>query len=381
MTVARPSETIYLDANATMPLRPSARTALLQALDRYGNPSSVHRAGRDARSLVEDAREAVAASVGAAAPQVIFTSGATEANALALRGMAAAMGGRTILATAVEHPSVLAHVEPDNVLPVDGQGVIDLVALEAALAARPGPAVVAVMAANNETGVLQPISEVVAVCRRHGALIHCDAVQALGKIPLDMKALEVDSLALSGHKIGAVKGVGALVLRPGLEVTAQSVGGGQERRRRAGTENTPGIAAFAGVVGEISDLLAAGPRVAALRDTLERNLQSRVPGLQVFGAERPRLPNTLCIGLAGVSSETQIIALDLANIAVSAGSACSSGKVAASHVLLAMGVPPELAGCALRISLTWDTTASELERFQAAFEALAARHLATVPAA
>ncbi|TAL00881.1 MAG: cysteine desulfurase [Rhodospirillaceae bacterium] len=361
-------EIVYLDTNATAPVRPSARAAIAQAMDRYGNPSSVHRSGRDARALVEDAREALAVAVGANPAQVIFTSGATEANALALHGLA---GIRSILASAVEHPSVLAHVTAEDHVPVDAAGVINLAALDAALAVRPGPVLLAVMAANNETGVIQPLAEVVAIARRHGALVHCDAVQALGKMPLDMAVLGVDSMALSGHKIGAAKGIGALVLRPGLEAAAQSVGGGQERRRRAGTENTLGIAAFGAVLREIADIVAMAPRIAALRDHLERDLRTRVPALQLFGADGPRLPNTLCMALPGVSSETQIMALDLAHIAVSAGAACSSGKISPSHVLLAMGVAPDLAGCAIRVSLGWDTTAEELDRFKAVFEQVA----------
>jgi cysteine desulfurase len=347
------------------------------ALPRFGNPSSVHAAGRAARALIEDAREAVAAAIQASPAQIVFTSGGTEANALALRGLAGA--GRAVLASTVEHPSVLAHVAETDLIPVDRSGVIDRDALERRLADGP-PALVAVMLANNETGVVQPVAEVVAIARRHGALVHCDAVQALGKMPLDFGALGVDSLSLSAHKIGGLKGVGALVLAPGVAPAAQMLGGGQERRRRAGTENTVGIAAFGAAAEEVPDLLHAMPRVRALRDGMEARLRAAA-GAAIPGAGAERLGNTTCVALAGAASETQVIALDLAGIAVSAGAACSSGKVAASHVLAAMGEPPEIANCAVRVSLGWDTTPMEIDRFLTAWSAMAARALAAgVPA-
>ena len=353
---------IYLDYNATAPLRPAVRARVAEALDRFGNPSSIHRAGRSARALIEDARERVAAVVNTAPAQVVFTSGGTEANGLALRGLA----HRTVIACGIVHVSVLAHVSDANRIAATPDGRIDLAALEAKLSVTPG-ALVAIMLANNETGAIQPVAEVVALARRFGAKVHCDAVQALGKMPIDLTALGVDSLSLSAHKIGGLKGAGALVLAPGVEPAADMIGGGQERRRRAGTENTVGIAAFGAAAEDVPALVQAMPQVTALRDRLEAALD----GVATFGATGPRLGNTACFALAGHSSESQLIALDLAGIAVSAGSACSSGKVAASHVLLAMGVSPDLANCALRVSLGWETTAAEIDAFLAAWRALA----------
>jgi len=361
---------IYLDYNATAPVSSTVREAIGQALDRFGNPSSPHRPGRAARALVEDAREAVATAVNASPAGVVFTSGGTEANALALRGVARAAGCVTVLANAVEHASVLAHVAPADLIGVDGQGRLDVKALDEALAGRPAPALIAVMAANNETGVIQPIGDVIAIARRHGALVHCDAVQALGKMPLDFTALGVDSMAISAHKIGGLKGTGALILRPGFEPAAEAIGGGQERRRRAGTENTIGIAAFGAAAAQCGALREAMPRVAALRDRLETEL-SAVSGVEIFGAGTERLGNTLCLARHDITAERQLIALDLAGIAVSAGAACSSGKVAVSHVLQAMGVPADLARCAIRISLGWETTAAEIERISSVWTTLA----------
>jgi cysteine desulfurase len=361
---------VYLDYNATAPLRPSAKAAIADNLERFGNPSSVHRFGRDARALVEDTREALAAAVGALPANVIFTSDATEANGLALRGF-----GRTVLAAAAEHPSVLAHVAPENVIPVDGNGIIDLKALDDKLRAVPN-AVVALMAANNETGVIQPVAEAAETVHRHGAFLHCDAVQALGKMPINLKALSADSLSFSAHKLGGAKGIGALVLRPALEVAAQSVGGGQERRRRAGTENTLGIASFGAVVREQAAIIADFARCQDLRTHLELGLRARAPDIRIFGADAARVSNTTCYALAGMKSEAQIMALDLVQIAVSAGSACSSGKVTPSHVLLAMGADPVLAACAIRVSLGWDTTLESIDRFLAAFETLVQKRAA-----
>jgi cysteine desulfurase len=364
---------VYLDYNATAPIRPAVRAAVLDALETYGNPSSVHRLGRKARALIEDARERLAALLQSEPGRIVFTSGGTEANALALRGVAAATGTQRILASAVEHPSVLAHVPESNRVSVDTNGVIDLVALERMLAAARDPALVAVMAANNETGVIQPISDVIAIARRHGARVHCDAVQAFGKIALD-EARGADSLSLSAHKIGGPKGTGALILAKDLEPVADQIGGGQERRRRAGTENVTGIAGFGAALTDVPALVAQSPRIAALRDGMEKSLRTAVCDIAIHGAGAPRLPNTSSLGLAGVSSETQLIGLDLAGVAVSAGAACSSGKVAASHVLLAMGVPEPAASCAIRVSLGWETSADDIARFEAAWRTLVGKH-------
>lgn len=360
----------YLDYNATAPLRPEVQDAMRAALEVYGNPSSVHGAGRKARALVEESRTRIAEVIGTAPGDITFTSGGTEANALALKGLAQAHGGAPVIAAGHEHASVLAHVPEADVIPCTASGVIDLAALEDKLKKLSKPAVVAVMLANNETGVLQPVADVVALARTYGALVHCDAVQVLGKIAIDFAALEVDSLSLSAHKAGGPKGIGALVVRRGLEVVAQLAGGGQERRRRAGTENVIGIAGFGAAARVVPDLLADVPRVRELRDALETQVRESASA-RIYGADAPRLANTSCIGISGVSSETQVMRLDLAGVMVSAGSACSSGKIAPSHVLLAMGVAPTEAKAAIRVSLGWASTAADLERFLAAWRPLA----------
>ena len=355
---------VYLDHNATTPLRPAARRSLETVLESAGNPSSVHAPGRVARRHMEDAREAVAAAVGAAPAQVVFTSGATEANALALAGAG------TVLVSAVEHPSVLTARADARVLPVDGDGVVDLDVLERSLAAAPGPTLVSVMAANNETGVLQPLAQVADAARRHGARVHCDGVQALGRMPVDLRELDVHSLSLSAHKIGGAPGAGALVLATGEDVAPLIRGGGQERGRRAGTENVPAIAAFGAAATEA---VAEPPeRLRRLRDGLEGGLRKADWDLTVLGCGAPRLPNTTCFALPGLAAETALMALDLRGVAVSSGSACSSGKVGTSHVLAAMGMPEVLARCALRVSLGWSTTADDVARFLAAWTAVSA---------
>lgn len=352
------------DANATEPLRPAARAAAIAALDLPGNPSSVHVEGRAARRLLEQAREAVAATFGARPQDVVFTAGGTEANALAVRGLAA---GRRVLAGATEHPAVLRAAPAAALLPVLADGTLDLAALEAALAAG-GPALVCLMAANNETGVLHPLAGAAEICRRHGALLHVDGVQAAGRVPLALG--EADSLALSGHKMGGPKGGGALLLRPGLDPAPLVAGGGQERGRRGGTEPLPAIAGLAAAAE------AARPedttRLAALRDAIEAGVAALAPEARFPGRGAPRLPNTTSILLPGVPAETQVIALDLAGVRVSAGAACSSGKVSASHVLAAMGLGAD-AGCAIRVSLPWNAAGDAAERFVVAWSAMRAR--------
>ncbi|MBX6323655.1 MAG: cysteine desulfurase [Rhodospirillaceae bacterium] len=368
---------VYLDYNATAPLRPAARAALESALAETGNASSVHGPGRAARARIEAAREQVARLVEAAAEGVVFTSGGTEANNLALAGC----GRARVLVSAVEHDSVLRAAPDAEILPVTAEGVVDLAALEAALRRDGRPALVSLMLANNETGVIQPVAEAAAIARAHGALVHCDAVQAAGRIPVSLPGLGVDLLSLSAHKLGGPQGAGALVLRDGVELSPLLRGGGQERYRRAGTENVPGIAGF----GAAADEAAAEPevqgRVAALRDTLEAGLRAAEPSLVVFGAGAPRLPNTCCFAVPGLSAETLLIALDLAGVAASSGSACSSGKVRPSHVLAAMGVPPALARGAIRISLGWASRRADVERFLEAWRALPARRRSALPAA
>jgi cysteine desulfurase len=350
---------IYLDANATEPLRPAARAAVLAALDTLGNPSSVHRAGRAARRVLEDAREAVAARFGAAPAATVFTSGGTEADALAVHALGA---GRRVIAGATEHDAVRAAAPAAAILPVDGDGVADLAALEDLLAGS-GPALVCLMLANNETGVVQPVAKAAAICRRHGALLHVDAVQAAGRMPVDLAALGADSLAVSSHKLGGPQGAGALLLAPAHASVAPLIaGGGQERGRRGGTPALPAIAGFAAAAAaDFADL-------ARLRDAVEA--AGIAAGAVAVGAGAPRLGNTTCLALPGVRADAQVIALDLAGFAVSAGAACSSGKVAASHVLAAMGLGA-LAGEAIRVSLPWDVREADILAFAAAYAAMA----------
>jgi cysteine desulfurase len=352
------SARVYLDHNATTPLRPEARAAVEAAMWVVGNPSSVHAEGRAARRIVEDAREKVAALVGAETSQVVFTSGGSEANVLALVGC----DRRRVLVSAVEHASVAQAVDGVGIIPVDGDGVVQVAALEDMLSRGQEPAVVSVMLANNETGVVQPVAEIAAICRRHAAVLHCDAVQAPGKLGVDVRSLGAHLLSLSAHKIGGPAGCGALIIDPELVLRPLQRGGGQERRRRAGTENLLGIAGFGAAAEQVIDLPDAS-RLALLRDRLERRLREACPHVEVFGGTAPRLPNTSCIAMPGMAAETQVIALDLAGIAVSAGAACSSGKVIRSDVLTAMGIGDDLAGCAIRVSLGWTSREADVERF------------------
>lgn len=352
----------YLDHNATSPLRPAAFDAMVEALQAGGNPSSIHGVGRKARAIVEKARREVAALVGAAPAQAIFTSGGTEANNLALSGA----GRRRVLVSAIEHDSVRRAVPQAEILPVDGDGILDLAALEHALAASVEPALVSVMLANNETGVLQPIGEVMRLARAAGALVHCDAVQGAGKVPVDFQGLGVDYLSLSAHKLGGPTGVGALVIRSNAPLRQDRLGGGQESNRRAGTENVAGIAGFGAAAVEA----AAGLDVTALRDGLEFALVEIAAEARIFGANAARIGNTTCISMPGVPAETQVVALDLAGVCISAGAACSSGKVQRSPVLEAMGVPVGEAACAIRISLGWNSEAADIERLIGAWQDL-----------
>ena len=328
----------YLDYNATTPVLPEVTDAVAGCMATFGNPSSAHQLGRRARSAIERAREEVAEFVGSIASNVVFTSGGTEANALALRGLMPTVGCRSIVASAIEHPSVLACVANADHIPVDKSGRIDLDALERVLQAREAPVLVALMFANNETGVLQPITEAVQLTKTYGALVHCDAVQAPGKTQLDFRILGIDTMSVSAHKFGGLKGAGALVLRDGLAVAANISGGGQERGRRAGTENVAGIVAFGAAASHGNKTLAAAGQVCSLRDRLETEILRTAPRAKIFGRDADRLGNTCCVSIPGISSETQLMRLDLAGVAVSAGSACSSGKISSSHVLLAMGV-------------------------------------------
>ena len=355
----------YLDYTATTPPRPEVAEAMAAVVALVGNASSVHRFGRMARKRIEDAREQVAALVGARSEQVVFTSGGTEANNLALCG-----ANRPPVVSAIEHDSVLRAAPDAPRLPVSGDGVVDLEALDALLGERPGPALVSLMLANNETGVIQPVSEAAAIAHGHGALLHCDAVQGAGKVALDFAALGADMISLSAHKMGGPQGIGALVVGDGVALSPLLVGGGQERSRRAGTENLPGIVGF-GVAAEFAAQgLAGAARLGALRDRLEQALGEITPHRVVFGAGAPRLANTSCVTMPGVAAETQVMSFDLAGVAISAGSACSSGKVAPSHVLAAMGASQAEAGEAVRISLGSATLNADIDRMIDAWRVL-----------
>lgn len=346
----------YLDANATEPLRPEARAAVVAALDLVGNPSSVHAAGRAARAMLETARRAIAAQFAADPAGVVFTSGGTEANALAVASMGR---GRRMVISAVEHDAIRAAAPGADIAPVDRDGAIDLAALDRLL--QRGPALLCLMLANNETGTIQPVIEAARRCRAHGAWLHVDAVQAAGRIPVDLQALGADSLALSAHKLGGPKGAGALLLSPGRDITAQIAGGGQEKGRRGGTPALPAIAGFAAA--------ACVPPADTLAFRLALEQAATALGAIVLGGPA-RLPNTACLALPGLSAETQVIALDLAGVQVSAGAACSSGKVSRSHVLDAMGLG-ELAGHAIRVSLPWNATQATVDAFRNAYATMA----------
>jgi cysteine desulfurase len=375
---------VYLDWNATAPLRPEARAAMLAAADTVGNPSSVHAQGRAARRLVERAREQVAALVGAQPRDVTFTSGGTEANMLALTPAietgqtGPGKAGRDILlVSAIEHPSVRAGGRfPQTAveeIPVDGDGQLSLVHLERRLAALEGARpLVSIMLANNETGVVQPVASAAAQIHAAGGLLHVDAVQGPGRISCKFNDLSADLMTISAHKPGGPQGVGALIKRSELSVEPLLRGGGQERGERAGTENVAGIAGFGAAAEAVQAAFAEETaRMAALRSRLEAGIRATHSSAVIFGAECERLPNTTLFSVPGMKAETMVIAFDLAGAAVSSGAACSSGKVAPSHVLAAMGIAPELARGAIRVSLGYATTDDEIDAFLRAWARLA----------
>lgn len=360
---------VYLDWNATTPLRAEARAAMLAAYDLIGNPSSVHAEGREARRLIEEARAALGPPVGAQPRNVVFTSAGTEANALALSpGLRGPSGGpvERLLVSAVEHASVLAggRFPADRIrqIRVTRSGVVDLDDLWAQLNAGP-PTLVSIMAANNETGALQPVAEAARIVHEAGGLLHVDGIQALGKIRFDIKAVGADLATFSAHKIGGPKGVGALVMAEGLAGLAPVLrGGGQELNRRAGTENVAGIAGFGAAVRRALQTLPEDlKRMATLRDHLENGLRATA-GATILADGVERLPNTVLFTAPGLKAETAVIGFDLAGVAVSSGSACSSGKVQPSHVLSAMGYDPIVAQGAVRLSLGWSTELEEINR-------------------
>jgi len=362
---------IYLDHNATTPAAAEVIEAVAQCLrEEIGNPSSIHYFGQRAKRRLEEAREEVAALLGAEAKEIIFVSGGTEANNLAVKGVAEALAkpGRRLLTTAIEHHAVLhtfAALEKRGFavtrLPVDHSGRASVEALAAAL--KPETALVSVMLANNEVGTLEPVAEMAALCRERGVVFHTDAVQAVGKIPVEVEKLGVDLLSLSGHKFYGPRGVGALYMRKGVSYQPQMHGGRQERNRRAGTENLPGIVGL-GVAAQLArrHLADWAEHTEKLRRRLEEGLLRRIEDVKIFGHPEFRLPNTLCAGFGGAEGESLLMNLDLKGVAVSTGSACSSGTVEPSHVLRAMGVGPEYERAALRFSMGKDNTEAEIDR-------------------
>lgn len=370
------SDRLYFDWNASAPLRDEARQAVLRALEATGNASSVHAEGRAARGLVEAARGQVAQLVGAEAKNVTFTSGATEANALALTPAIETAGEKRrrdrLFVSAIEHPSVLSGgrfaAESVEQLPVTQDGIVDCDALRSALARAERP-LVSVMLANNETGVIQLIAEIAGIVHAANGLLHVDAVQAPGRTDCTMERLSADLMTLSSHKIGGPQGAGALIRRGDIHIAEPHIrGGGQERGYRAGTEN---VAAISGFGAAAALCRADGGHAARLRDALEAGLKAATPQVVIFGAATARLPNTTLFAVPSIKAETAIIAFDLEGVAVSSGSACSSGKVQASHVLAAMGVSPELARGAVRVSLGWSTTMLHVEQFLGTWNKLA----------
>ncbi len=379
------TERAYLDYNASAPLRPEVREAMIAALAGAGNASSVHHEGRRARALIETAREDVARLAGVAPAQIVFTSGGTEANVMALSPAWLPGGGSgRLFVSAVEHPSVLkgGQFAPEavEILPVDADGILDVAAAERRLgdwraANSDAPFMASLMLANNETGAVQPVGAFAAIVHALGGILHCDAVQAGGKLPLEAIARTADLMSLSAHKIGGPKGAGALVLANGRLGFAKPLisGGGQERGYRAGTENTAAIVGFGVAAAIAARELAGVKRLEVLRDRLEADVLGIAADAVIFARTAERLPNTLCFAVAGMSAETLLMAFDLGGVALSAGSACSSGKIERSHVLTAMGVAPELAGAAIRVSLGWNSTERDADQFRGAWQRIYSR--------
>lgn len=361
---------IYLDYNATTPMKAQVRDLVVSLLDGPANPSSVHVFGREARKIVEAARHQVAKLVNAKPDEVIFTGSATEANNTFLKGC----GAGRFLVSGIEHASIIkATAAQTEIIPVTPEGVTDIAALEKMLVAGTGKTVVCLMMVNNETGVIQPVKEAAALCKKYNAIFFCDAVQAVGRIPVDMQEIGIDAMSLAAHKIGGPQGVGALVLRKGIEVAPLLHGGSQEQGRRAGTSNVPGIAGF----GKACELaLADMPNyqaLAKLRDGMEARIRTIAPEAVLFGSQSPRVANTSVICLPGTRSDTQMMTLDLDGIAVSSGSACSSGTVKPSHVLLALGATEDHATSSLRVSMGWTTTQEDIDAFLKSWEKMYAR--------
>lgn len=358
---------VYLDYNATSPIRSAVIDTVASVMSVVGNPSSVHSAGRNAKATTEEARTKIAALTGCRPRDVMFSGGGTEANNTVIRGSGAA----SLVVSAIEHDSVLAAAQRSEVpvfsLHTDANGVVDLAHLQSLLKEAPSPALVSVMMANNEVGAIQPIQQVAEVAREYNARVHTDAIQAVGKLNVDMKTLGVDYLTLSSHKIGGPQGIGAVVLAPTAPLKPLIVGGGQELGRRSGTENVAGIAGFGVAAYEALVGLAGAKAVSEMRDTLEQRIRAISNEAIILAEGADRLPNTSCIAMPGVKGETQVMHFDLAGICLSSGSACSSGKVKVSHVLSAMGYSDEIAESSIRVSLGYNSTVSDVEAFVAAW--------------
>jgi cysteine desulfurase len=364
---------VYFDHNATTPVDPAVQEEIVRVLrDEFGNPSSVHHFGQRAKGVLDDARSAVAALLGGEPSEVVFTSGGTEADNSALRGVAEALeptGRRHLIATSIEHEAVLVTLKAlarrgwrTTLLPVDTTGIVSPDSLRAAI--TPDTALVSVMHANNEIGTIQPVAALAAIAHEHGALFHTDAVQSAGKIRIDAQRADVDLASISAHKFYGPKGAGALWIKRGTRLTAILTGGKHERTRRAGTENVPAIAGL-GLASQlaIKKLETEAARLAELRDRLESAVLATVPGTAVNGARDPRVPNTSNISFEGIEAESLLIALDLEGFAVSTGSACSSGTLEPSHVLRAMGFPPHRTQNSIRISLGAANTDAQVDAF------------------
>lgn len=366
---------IYLDYNATAPVRAVAKRAVISALDHVGNASSIHQEGRKARGIIETAREQLAKLINAQSKEITFTSGGTESNNLVLASDLGALGKKQPLAatllSATEHPSLIKAQDlssrPVELIKVDENGLLNLAHLEELLKAWQQksdlPVLVSVMLVNNETGVIQPMAKIAALVHQYGGFIHADAIQALGKIEIDFENIKVDLLSLSSHKIGGPLGAGALVIRLGMLVDSYVKGGGQELGLRAGTENIPSIAGFGAAALECFGELKNKNQYKDMQQSLEVKIAKISPYAVVFGQDVPRVDSTSCFAIAGLTAERALMSLDLAGIAISSGSACSSGKVSQSHVLKAMGIDDDLALCALRLSFGWNTKPEELNAF------------------
>lgn len=350
---------VYLDYNATAPVHPKAIAEVQKWLTVPANPSSVHSFGREAKRQLENSRKIIANYISAWENEIIFTGSGTESNITALR----AFPENRLLVSAVEHVSVLKNAENVERVPVDSNGVVDLAKLDGLLAENSTPSLVSIMLANNETGVIQPIAEISQICKKHGALLHCDAVQALGKIAVDFSLLGADMITISSHKFGGVAGSAALVVKNNLAVKPLLTGGGQELGRRAGTENIAAIAGFSAAIEAIDFEYMKNLRLWL--NELENEVQNK--GGIVFAKNVHRLPNTSCLVMPNVSNEVQLIDFDLNGFAVSSGSACSSGRIEKSHVLSAMGIDTKLANCAIRVSCGWNTTENQIKDFTKAW--------------